>query len=121
MHDKEKVELGIKACWSEYFSHKCFDCPYVSDRNDRKCVERLGTDALALLKEQKWIPVTERLPEVRHAVLCYTPHHKNIWALSLHEDNEWYYWIPTNKKYNPDFEGDITHWMPLPEHPKEGR
>ena len=53
MPDREKVELGIKACWSEYFSHKCFDCPYVSDRNDRKCVERLGTDALALLKEQE--------------------------------------------------------------------
>ena len=53
MPDMEKVELGIKACWSEYFSHKCFDCPYVLDRNDRKCVERLGTDTLALLKEQE--------------------------------------------------------------------
>ena len=53
MHDKEKVELGIKACWSEYFSHKCFDCPYMQDRNDKKCVERLGADALALLKKQE--------------------------------------------------------------------
>ncbi len=53
MHDKEKVELGIKACWSEYFSHKCCDCPYMSDRNDMKCVERLSADALAMLNEQK--------------------------------------------------------------------
>lgn len=53
MPDREKVELGIKACWFEYFLHQCCDCPYVSDRNDRKCVERLGTDALALLKEQE--------------------------------------------------------------------
>ena len=81
-------------------------------------------EGVCLLKDQeadKWIPVTERLPEVRNAVLCYSPHHKNIWALSLHEDGEWYYWIPMYQKYNPDFEGPITHWMPLPEHPKEGR
>lgn len=66
----------------------------------------------------KWIPVTERLPEVRHAVLCYSPYHSNIWALSLHEDGEWYYWIPKYEKYSPDFEGPVTHWMSLPEPPK---
>ena len=57
MPDREKVELGIKACWSEYFSHKRCDCPYMSDRNDRKCVERLGADALALLKEQEAVTI----------------------------------------------------------------
>lgn len=57
MSDIEKVKKGIKACWSEYFSHKCCDCPYASDRNDKKCVERLGSDAIRLIermnKEQK--------------------------------------------------------------------
>lgn len=57
MNDKEKVELGIKACWFEYFSHQCCDCPYMPDRNDKKCVERLGADALALLKEQEAVSV----------------------------------------------------------------
>ncbi len=113
--DREKVIESLDFC----IDHRCgFNCHYAGIG---ECEMELKKDVLALLKEQEWIPVTERLPEVRHAVLCYSPHHKNIWALSLHEDNEWYYWIQTNKKYNPDFEGDITHWMPLPEHPKEGR
>ena len=90
-------------------------------RDDYKGIMEYIDDAIAMMKEQKWIPVTERLPEVRHAVLCYSPHHKNIWALSLHEDGEWYYWIPMYEKYNPDFEGPITHWMTLPEPPQEGR
>lgn len=65
--DMEKVELGIKACWSEYFSHKCCDCPYMSDRNDKKCVERLGADALTLLKEQqKRIETLESLRRIEH-------------------------------------------------------
>lgn len=53
MADNEKVKQGIKACWSEHWYHKCFDCPYKPDRdNDNTCVERLGADALELLKEQ---------------------------------------------------------------------
>lgn len=53
MADREKVEQGIKACWSKYFYHSCLDCPYMINRDDEKCVERLGTDALELLKEQE--------------------------------------------------------------------
>lgn len=53
MADIEKVEQGVKACWSEYFCHKCCDCPYKPDRDDNECVERLGADALELLKRQE--------------------------------------------------------------------
>ena len=77
--------------------------------------------AINLLKEQeqKWISVEDRLPEIRHAVLAYSPFHKNIWAVSMHEDGERYYWIPSTKKYDPDWQGPITHWMPMPEMPDE--
>lgn len=67
-----------------------------------------------------WISVKDRLPETRHAVLVYTPHHKNIWAVSMHEDGNWYIWSPYGRVYlEPDWHGPITHWMPLPEPPKE--
>lgn len=115
----------------------CLDCPACNEYltcaipvNGRKLgendVREFGQSRpdWCPMKDQeadKWISVTERLPEVRNAVLCYSPHHNNIWALSLHEDGEWYYWIPMYEKYNPDFDGPITHWRPLPEHPKEGR
>lgn len=82
---------------------------------------KLIADAIALLEEQeqKWISVEDRLPEIRHAVLAYSPFHKNIWAVSMHDDGEWYYWIPSAKKYDPDWEGPITHWMPMPKIPHD--
>ena len=151
MADREKVISGLQRCrlMNKLNCDKCpYD--YNGRGNGKsECTAELAEDALELLKEQnvayqgavellrqktilfddaikrlnkqEWIPVAERLPEVRHAVLCYSPHHKNIWALSLHEDGEWYYWIPMYEKYNPDFEGPITHWMTLPEPPQEGR
>lgn len=70
--------------------------------------------ALELLKEREWISVKDRLPEVRHAVLGYAPFHKNIWAVTMHEDGCWYFWYPGTSKYDPDWYGPITHWMPLP-------
>ena len=58
VEELEKVKQGIKACWSEHWCHKCFHCPYKPDRdNDDTCVERLGADALELLKEQQSISV----------------------------------------------------------------
>ena len=53
MTDIEKVIPGIKACWSEHFYHRCFDCPYKTERDNKKCIERLGADTLELLKEQE--------------------------------------------------------------------
>lgn len=67
----------------------------------------------------KWISVEERMPEIRHAVLVYTPHHKNIWAASMHEDGNWYIWSPSSSvSLDPRWFGPITHWMPLPEPPE---
>lgn len=61
----------------------------------------------------KWIPVTERLPEEYVNVLCYCSRNKQYgcgeWSK---EDNGTIYWSGLN--------GMIpTHWMPLPEPPKE--
>ena len=66
----------------------------------------------------KWIPVTERLPESDSGgVLCITPaghYHLLQW---LETFNCW------SDPYGIDFtnyrKGYVTHWMPLPEPPKE--
>lgn len=117
--DLEKVISGLKC----HVNLKCHNCPYVDAIHPAYgChLEELIADALALLKkqEQKWISVEDRLPEIRHAVLAYNPFHKNIWAVSMHEDGEWYYWIPSTKKYDPDWQGPITHWMPMPKIPDD--
>ena len=65
-----------------------------------------------------WISVKDRMPEIRRAVLGRSPQYNNIWAVTVHDDG-WYFWIPSHMKYEPDWYGPITHWMPIPEPPKE--
>lgn len=57
---------------------------------------------------QKWIPVTERLPEQGQEVILYTG---NILKPTVLAYQFW------NPKY--DTWTHVTHWMPLPEPPKE--
>lgn len=59
-------------------------------------------------QEQKWIPVTERLPEQGQEVIAYSG---NILSPSVFAYKFW------RKDY--DTWVHVTHWMPLPEPPKE--
>ena len=71
-------------------------------------------------KFRKWIPVTERLPEYMENVLVTDGVFSGMgWR-------DWYdcydtkpreYWIAPSTNVN---ESNITHWMPLPEPPKDG-
>ena len=71
---------------------------------------------------QQWIPVSERLPEKHGKYLALTP--------SIIVECKYSTWLilydPKRGFYDIDPEwGDIeidtvTHWMPLPEMPKEG-
>lgn len=88
----------------------------------------------ALREKQRWIPVTERLPEIydkdpdwSKTVLFRTVFghihsgYRNIGRpqTSVYDD-DWTppYWIDESE--NLHFEEDeVTHWMPLPEPPKE--
>ena len=56
----------------------------------------------------KWIPVTERLPEYGQEVLVYTGNMKKPIVMGY-------------KFWKKDYDSwcHVTHWMPLPEPPKE--
>ena len=58
---------------------------------------------------QRWIPVSERLPEDGRQVLACTKKGK---AFSAHYDHFWGCWGVSHTV-------EITHWMPLPEPPKK--
>ena len=63
----------------------------------------------------EWIPVTERLPETCAPVLVCLH-----WGLDDNEITVGEYW--GNSKASPGwgtFDPYVTHWMPLPEPPKE--
>ena len=60
---------------------------------------------------QKWIPVTERLPEYRQTVVVcvHFPFDENARRAVA----------PYTPEMQPTFWERVTHWMPLPEAPKE--
>lgn len=70
------------------------------------------------LSKPRWIPVTERLPDVGECVLCYC--HANIFGvLKMRTDGKWVQ--ATNAVDVVYLSGFVTHWMPLKPPVKEGR
>lgn len=60
------------------------------------------------MAEQKWIPVTERLPNWRDGkVFVFTKYGFSICERTV------------NGRWKGQHANWITHWMPLPEPPKE--
>ena len=75
-----------------------------------------AADAIEELSKPKWIPVTERLPDAGERVLCYC--RANIYeVMKMRTDGAW---VHNDKVYDSAYmSGFVTHWMPLPEPPKE--
>ena len=64
----------------------------------------------------RWIPVTERLPKEGEFVLVYGdfyPNKHDGGVIAVSKRMDWNYWQGFGRERN------ITHWMPLPEPPKE--
>ena len=111
------------------FCGKCNDaieCDYCEYNNtteyvDRACSDRLmlqAADAIEELSKHRWIPVTERLPEVDQPVMIcafgksvgegvYRGHDgfHHVWKMYTSSGTYW--------------DDEVTHWMPLPQPPKE--
>lgn len=75
--------------------------------------ERATKLAISCNNSCKWIPVEERLPERDTEVLVYAYNH-NIWVWEYH-GNAW----EAEDGYYHELDV-VTHWMPLPEPPKDG-
>lgn len=58
----------------------------------------------------EWISVKDRLPEHSNTVLCVT---KNGRPFVCKYDHAWKHWAVSGSV-------KVTHWMPLPEPPKDG-
>ena len=112
MADLEKVIKGLGCCTSDV---DCRSCVYWDKEMGLECP--VNEDALELLQQFRWSPVSERLPEDGSNVLAYYDNkiEQRMFAC-VYEDGEWFYrmlYTTTVFKY-------ITHWMPLPEPPQKG-
>ena len=126
MPDLEKVIKGLECCQADGYSGfpNCGECPYESYGG---CSEHdvMHRDALELLKAQQWVSVKDRLPTVGDSYI--------VAGKQRYPGEPWEYFTDvadSHGSYIDDFwdtfndwkegqETHITHWMPLPEPPKE--
>lgn len=110
--DRNK-EIGMMMYRSGFIREE----PYIMHQSD--VIELLvGSLRDALDKRTKWISVKEWLPDSRRNILTVNGHGViRIMALYGHAEGKWK-WIE-DKKFK--YYNDITHWMPLPDEPKEER
>ena len=118
----EEIVKALRHC---KFGEPCDRCPVVSDQNCvdvmHKCaadlIERLTAENVALREKQRWIPVTERMPELEVPVLVLDQR-GNMIVRTLRR-------LVSDKEavFRPDGlapRKNITHWMALPEAPEKG-
>lgn len=81
-----------------------------TEEEQKKVIERLSTD---------WIPVSERLPEIKNYEECYlVTDGRFCWMAYWTSEKEWIFAECTNCKNKIDWT-DVVAWMPLPEPYKE--
>lgn len=92
----------------------------VTARDFLEMIEQLQEDLEQDEKENGWIPVSERLPEIKKNYLeCYlVTDGRFCWMAYLASEKEWVFAECTDCKNKIDW-ADVVAWMPLPELYKE--
>lgn len=84
---------------------KIYGCPMTEEWQMTIEVCQIAIEAIKAQEERRWIPVTDRFPEVGKDVLVYSEY--DGVSIDYHGGDSFGYAL-------------VTHWMPLPEPPKEG-
>ena len=110
----DPVTTGEALAEIEYyngFSGKTAAVQAVSDA----CV--LAVAALREHEDRRWIPVTERLPEIGQK--CLIANREIVVRGWLRPDGVWKTGVSSDELWSKFSLYQPTHWMPLPEPPKE--
>ncbi len=94
----------------------CPECNNDSVAKCRKCWVEAICDLIEISQADKWIPVVERLPDADKKVLVITASGSfKVARCNFYKNGTEVNWA-TNDGLG---EKAITHWMPLPDPPKE--
>ena len=117
-HDNIKKGLECRILGSdENCDHKCSTCQLFVPGYKFSEIYKGALSLIQQLEAQvpKWISVEERLPEKTiTACLVYADGRTQVadWTHDKWGEDWWFY---VDGEYDPE----ITHWMPMPEPPKE--
>lgn len=78
----------------------------------------LAVSDMREMEKRRWIPVAERLPETGRK--CLITNGETVKVGWLRPDGVWKTGVNRNDLWNKFSLYPPTHWMPLPEPPKEG-
>lgn len=124
MKTPEEIKNGLAICTED---ECCRDCPY----NNGSCDMQLERDALTYIQQledhigdltnmvPRWISVKEREPEPFVSVLGYIPDEAPMpvvregYRVNAGNCNACYFPVLADRR-------EITHWMEMPQPPKEG-
>ena len=114
-----KVETGSLVCMGCGREHNCgiLGCRIV--REAAELIEKLAdrcaryAEEIAVTQERtRWVPVTERLPEVgRKVLISWTANGEICFDTAFRLIDGW-------SATHWELSADVTHWMPLPEGPE---
>ena len=111
---KHGYEKGYEAGQSDVAA-ECQSCAKATKKVIESLQRKIATDNNVGCK---WIPVSERLPEGDKVVLCYKADRGIKFGIRL--DATYADGVQAFKDKDRAFAFGATHWMPLPEPPKEG-
>lgn len=118
MKTPEEIKKGLECCKNG----ECENCRYIDGSGNWSCVGRLTNDIFANIQQleqrlvevnktsPRWISVKEREPKNLQRALVYSPVGNRI-ASGVYTEVGF---------ITQALMGEITHWMEIPEPPKEG-
>lgn len=122
MKTPEEIKKELERCTTYMCGFPCEGCSYGIDAEkvESDCVDALLKDALAYIKQleaahPKWISVKEQKPKKGQYVLtCDSIGIQQVLCYNAIKDG-----FTTLRNHRPFYVHNITHWMPLPEPPKD--
>lgn len=111
MKTPEEIKHALTHCAK---NRSCIDCPfhpYCSDSFEEtvRYIEQLESN------QSKWYSIKERLPEEGQKIMMANVKHPSVQLIGRYKADQ----TPETIRLFGLKVGKVTHWMPLPEPPKE--